>query len=35
MKSPIEVYHVTQIIFYKWSGDQSLVTLAFLWENLS
>ena len=28
-------YHATQIILYMWSCHQSLVTLAFLWENLS
>ena len=28
-------YHVTQIILYMWSYDQSLKTLAFLWEKLS
>ena len=32
--SPTKFYHVTQIIFYMGSCDQSLVTLAFLWEKL-
>ena len=30
MKSPTKFLHVTQIIFYIWTYDQSLVTLAFL-----
>ena len=28
-------YHVIQIILYMWSCDQSLVTVAYLWEKLS
>ena len=28
-------YHVIQIILQIWSRDQSLVTVAFLWEKLS
>ena len=30
-----KIYLVTQIILLMWSCDQSLVTLAFLWEKLS
>ena len=28
-------YYMTQIILYMWSCDQSLVTLAILWEKIS
>ena len=30
MTSPINLYHVIQIILWMWSCDQSLVTVAFL-----
>ena len=33
--SPTKIYHVTQIILWMWSYDQSLVTLAFLQERSS
>ena len=33
--SPTKYYSVIQIILKMWSCDQSLVTLAFLWEKLS
>ena len=35
MTSPAKFCHMTQIILWMWSCDQSLVTLAFLWEKLS
>ena len=35
MTSPTKFYHVIQIIMYICSCEQSLVTLAFLWEKLS
>ena len=35
MRSPTKFYHMIQIIFYMCSYEQSLVTLAFLWEKLS
>ena len=35
MTSPTKFYHVIQIILYMCSCDQSLVTVAFLWEKLS
>ena len=35
MTSPTKFYHVNQIILQMWSCDQSLVTVAFLWEKLS
>ena len=35
MTSPTKFCHMTQIILWMWSCDQSLVTLAFLWEKLS
>ena len=35
MTSPTKFYQVIQIILYMCSCDQSLVTLAFLWEKLS
>ena len=28
-----KIYHVTQITMKMWSCEQSLVTLAFLWEK--
>ena len=34
MTSLTKFYHVTQIILYIWSYDQSLVTLAFQWEKI-
>ena len=33
--SPTKLYQVSQIILYMWSSDQSLISLAFLWEKLS
>ena len=33
--SPTKFYHVIQIILYMCSCDQSLVTVAFLWDKLS
>ena len=33
--SPTKIYHVTQVILWMWSYDQSLVTLAFLQERSS
>ena len=33
--SPTKFYHVIQIILYMCSCDQSLVTVAFLWEKIS
>ena len=33
--SPAKLYHVNQIILQMCSCDQSLVTVAFLWETLS
>ena len=33
--SPAKLYHVIQIILQMCSCDQSLVTVAFLWEKLS
>ena len=35
MKSPTNFYHVIQIILCMWSCDESLLTVAFLWENVS
>ena len=35
MTSTTNFYHVIQIILQKWSCDQSLGTVAFLWEKLS
>ena len=35
LTSPTKFYHVIQFILYMWSCDQSLVTVAFLWEKLS
>ena len=35
MKEPTNFYHMNQTIFYMWYCDQSLLTLAFLWEKLS
>ena len=35
MTSPAKFYHVIQIILQMCSSDQSLVTVAFLWEKLS
>ena len=35
MTSPAKFYHVIQIILYICSCEQTLVTLAFLWEKLS
>ena len=35
MTSPAKFYHVIQIILHMYSCDQSLVTVAFLWEKLS
>ena len=35
MTSSAKFYHVTGIILEMWSCDQSLLTLAFLWEKLS
>ena len=35
MTSATKFYHVIQIILYMCSCDQSLVTVAFLWEKLS
>ena len=35
MTSQTKFYHVIQIILQMWSCEQSLVTLAFLWEKLS
>ena len=32
MASSTKAYHVTQLILYMGSWDQSLVTLALLWE---
>ena len=32
---PTKFFHVPEIILYMWSYDQRLVTLAFLWEQLS
>ena len=34
MMSPETFYDMIQIILYMWSCDQSLVTVAFLWEKL-
>ena len=33
--TPPKIYHVIQIILYMCSCDQSLVTVALLWEKLS
>ena len=30
-----KIYHMAQIKLLIWSCDQSLVTLAFLWDKLS
>ena len=35
MTSATKFYHVIQIILWMCSCDQSLVTVAFLWEKLS
>ena len=35
MKEQTNFYHMNQTIFYMWYCDQSLLTLAFLWEKLS
>ena len=35
MTSTTKFYHVTQILSYMCSFDQSLVTLSFLWKKLS
>ena len=35
MTSSTQIYHVTQIILYMLSRDQSLVTLVLLWDKLS
>ena len=35
MTSPTKFHHMTQIILYMWSCDQSYVTVARLWEKLS
>ena len=35
MTSLKKFYHATQITLWTWLCDQSLVTLAFLWEQLS
>ena len=35
MTSPAKFYHVIQMILQMCSSDQSLVTVAFLWEKLS
>ena len=35
MTSPTKIYHVIQIILPMCSCDQSLITVAFLWEKLS
>ena len=35
MTLPTKFYYVSQIILYMWSCDQSLVTLAILWQKLS
>ena len=35
MTSTIKFCHMTQIILWMWSCDQSLVTLAFVYEKLS
>ena len=35
MTSQTKFCHMTQVILWVWSCDQSLVTLAFVWEKLS
>ena len=35
MKLPAKFYHVIKIILKMWSIEQSLLTVAFLWEKLS